>query len=371
MGDAPAQPPARYEWVDVAKAFAILLVVLSHVATEFRFVGVHSAQLAYLLDLFETMRMPLFFCASGLFAASWLRRGWRELFAGRLAVLVWVFLLWQPAVFAAKLIAMWLLPNQPESTLLSQVLRVLVSPVRPNGELWFLWALVLSFMLAKLMGGLSIWIRLGVPILVSILWLGPAQLLIGGEALRLIGAGWEGLFAYFAFFVIGAAVTGPVRSFFNRAGYIPLLAILVVWSGSYLVLNAAGLRNALVIGFVLRLLGIASGFALAVLLSRVRLLQWIGRHTLPIYVAHVLIITVLVALLYGAGLTEAASSVPIAAELGLLVFATAAALGVWALARRAAPWRYLYEVPPSTRRRLAPPPLDDVGTRSPDRSVDP
>lgn len=69
-----------------------------------------------MVEVFSTMRMPLFFAASGLFPAEWVRATWRELLAGKLALLIWVFMLWQAVVFVYKVAETLWLPNQPESS---------------------------------------------------------------------------------------------------------------------------------------------------------------------------------------------------------------------------------------------------------------
>lgn len=56
-------PSKRIEYVDLAKGICILLVVLDHIANE----GYFSAGDYLLNEIFEQMRMPLYFILSGLF----------------------------------------------------------------------------------------------------------------------------------------------------------------------------------------------------------------------------------------------------------------------------------------------------------------
>lgn len=62
----------RLGWVDAAKAISIVLVVLTHAQVELAFIGVSAVWSDAAVDVFATMRMPLFFAASGLFATKWM-----------------------------------------------------------------------------------------------------------------------------------------------------------------------------------------------------------------------------------------------------------------------------------------------------------
>lgn len=106
MQRAGGRPRERLHWVDVAKAVAIVLVVLYHVGgagmdrmfpdPDGPASGLWTRVNAALLP----MRMPLFFLTAGLLAHRAVGRTWPVVWRGRILVLLWPYLLWSVA-FAA------------------------------------------------------------------------------------------------------------------------------------------------------------------------------------------------------------------------------------------------------------------------------
>ncbi|WP_058595409.1 acyltransferase family protein [Microbacterium testaceum] len=322
---------ARIDWVDRARALSILMVVLLHARIELAFLGASSPTVEFIVNFASTMRMPLFFAASGLFAVSWVeRRSWREVFSKKLILLLWVFLIWQPVVFAYKVAEMLFLPDQPDNTLGTQFAKVVLSPLRPNGELWFLWALALFFVLAKLTARAPIWVRVGLPALFSVVWMSVASSVPEGT-LRIIGDGWEGALKYYVFFAAAVAFSPRILRFYNEARLTTLLVLLTAW------VTVGGLTSLGIITmhfpggrFALCLLGVIGGFALARLLRGVPGLSRIGSNTLPIYVAHIPIIVACTVPLW---LLGAAPAIRGAAGLSVLLLAAVAVAGAWWLHR--------------------------------------
>ncbi len=318
---------ARIDWVDRARALSILMVVLLHARIELAFLGATSPTIEFIVNFASTMRMPLFFAASGLFAVSWVeRRSWREVFSRKLMLLLWVFLIWQPVVFAYKVAEMLLLPEQPDNTLGTQLAKVALSPFRPNGELWFLWALALFFVLAKLTARTPIWIRVGIPALFSVVWMSVASSVPEG-VLRIVGDGWEGALKYYVFFAAAVAFSPRILRFYNEARRTTLLGLLTVW------LIVGGLTSLGIISmgfpggrFALCVLGVAGGFALARLLSGVPGLARIGSNTLPVYVAHIPIIVAGTVALF---LLGAAPAIRNAAGVSIVLLTAVAVAGAW------------------------------------------
>lgn len=339
----------RFDWVDVAKAFSILLVVLAHTRIEYAFINVSSPWADAIVELTGSMRMPLFFAASGVFAVKWFTRSWGELFSGKIALLAWVFLIWQAVVLGYKLLEMAVLPNQPDNSLLTQLGKVIVSPLRPNGELWFLWALCVFFVLAKLIWASPIWIKVGVPVVVSIAWFAGRDM-VPESILRTAGAGIEGIPAYFVFF-IGAATFAPaILKHFSSIGHVASALWFAAW-----IIPAATIYtfNVDIAGFrtVLSALAVAGGFGLARLLCFIRPLRTLGKHTLPIYVGHTAFVVAIVCSVYLMGAQGLAQQLS-----GLMVALTwIAAIGLSAglyVSLSRSPWgKYLYKEPPGLLAR--------------------
>lgn len=259
--------------------------------------GLEVAWVDVTVDIFATMRMPLFFAASGLFAGSWLKRSWPQLLRGKVVLLAWVFLAWQPVVFAYKLLEMYFLPGQPDNSLLGQVGKVLLSPLRPNGELWFLWALAVFFIFAKVAARVPPRIQLATAALVSILWLSFSNALVPDSVIRLLGNGWSGVFSYYFFFLAGVYFSKGLLSWVaNCAWYVCAVGVMVwgavAWVRMTYLVDVPGMM------FFVSCLGAVAGFQLAKLLWFASLLELLGKNTLPIYVAHTFVLVVLTVALY-------------------------------------------------------------------------
>lgn len=296
----------RETWVDAAKGISILLVVMVHARSWMAVAGIEAGPVMNeFIRASNHMRMPLFFFAAGLFATKWIARPWRTLVNGKIATLVWVFLVWQVAMFAYKTFAGFTLPDQADAGIVSQAFRVIVSPLRPNAELWFLWALAIYFVVSKLiirMGALwAVLLAAGV----SVIWSGFVLNALGESTVRLMGPGLEKLPMYFVFFVAAAAFSPQVLRQV-RASRAPIAAVyLVAWVVVFLVLDV---RQAVIgvpgVEFVTQCAGLVAGVAVSVLLAWVSPLRTLGQKTLPVYVTHTTFIVLLASALYATDLGQ-------------------------------------------------------------------
>lgn len=339
---------SRLQWVDRARAISIILVVLLHTRLELGFVGVES-EVVDVVDMYGlTMRMPLFFAAAGLFAGKWIAGSWRDLLTRKIALLGWVFLAWQPVVFAYKMLEMIVLPNQPENDWSTQLAKLLVSPIRPNGELWFLWALCLFFVIAKVTLHLPMLVRLGAPALVSILWSSFAAQLLPDAVERALGDGWAGLAKFYVFFVVAVAFAPPIVRAMQAAHWALLAAIVGAWILATSLLAASSIPG---VRFVLSILGVAAGFSLARMLP-IPGLAILGSRTLPIYVAHTAVIVTFVSAAHLFGLGGALATTPTLSTLSTAAAAILASLLLQRVLQRWQAGRLMY-APPAIARTSA------------------
>lgn len=333
----------RLDWVDAAKAISIVLVVLTHAQVELAFIGVHAVWSDVAVDIFATMRMPLFFAASGLFAAKWMRAAWADLAHGKLAILVWVFLVWQPVVFVYKLAETLWLPDQPENSVVDQIVKVAIAPLRPNGELWFLWALALFFVVARATTGLPMWVRVGLPAVISLVWTSFTWALPENIE-RALGAGWLGVPAYYVFFIAAASFAPALLSWFSGIRFPMVAGLIGLWIAGTVLVKWVGL-DGFGSRFVLSILGVGAGFAVARLIARVAVIRWLGKHTLPVYVAHIAFIVAIVVTVYQLGLAPALATVAPLAPALLTAAAILATVALYAWLDRTRLGRYAYEAP--------------------------
>jgi fucose 4-O-acetylase-like acetyltransferase len=274
--------------VDAAKAISITLVVLYHTGHWLSYAGIESGPvLQQVIDTTGGVRMPTFFFASGLFATTWIhQRSWRALVNGKLMLLAWVFLAWQLTMFVYKYAAAYTLPGQLDASLMDHVLRVLVAPLRPNAELWFLWALIVFFVLAKLLRDWSSPRVMLSAAAVSLAWSSIVVPDLGPERLRLLG-GASAAPMYFVFFVTAERYRRSIRGVVSRIRVwhaAPVAAAWIVLIGTYDLLAPA--REEPGVMFLEQLMGVAAGVSIAVLIAPIPAVRYLGRTTLPVYLSH-------------------------------------------------------------------------------------
>ena len=323
----------RVIWVDVAKGIAIVLVVLFHATIFLKRSGFHHEVWPELNQTLAVLRMPLFFASSGLFAASVVARPWRVLWATRLSLLVWVFLLWS----LLRVCYFSLLPDDLRTNE-TGIVALLAAPLLPTSALWFLHALVAFFVVAKLLTGrVGVRTQLGVAALLSMTFLS----LDLGRALT-----WEGMGRYFVFFLAGLHARETITKWVD-AGTFRLLGLAALAFVTLEVLGRAlGWADIGPFALLVRLFGVGAGFLFAAWIARTaggRLLGHLGRNSLPVYLAHALVV-VPVAGLLGRALPTPSALVSLAAPVMLTVLGIAVSLGLHA-ALRDRVTRYAYEQP--------------------------
>lgn len=146
----------REGWVDVAKGFAILLVVSFHAIIFPANLGM-ALGWQWFASALDTFRMPLFIFTSGLFAAKALSRPLRELWQTRVARLLWLFVLWSVIWFAVWYAA----PPLGTSRIGQRPDELAMMFISPNQNTWYVYALVLYFLAAWGLRRLPVAVQLG------------------------------------------------------------------------------------------------------------------------------------------------------------------------------------------------------------------
>src|SRR5437762_8023883 len=103
MGTDTGQADAsRVDWVDYAKGFCIVMVVMMHATLGVEAAANQESWMHALVAFAKPFRMPDFFLISGLFLARVIDRDWRTYLDRKVVHFVYFYLLWTAIQFAVK-----------------------------------------------------------------------------------------------------------------------------------------------------------------------------------------------------------------------------------------------------------------------------
>ncbi|NQX13889.1 acyltransferase family protein [Microbacteriaceae bacterium VKM Ac-2855] len=333
-----AKPTERLLWVDVAKGIAIVLVVLHHAWQLLGATGWDVDWYAPVDYALTTLRMPLFFTVSGLLAARIGVLGFRALFRKKLALLLYLYLLWSAIRSVIFVVVPWPLND------FDPIANFALALLWPSNGLWYLYALVLFTTLG--------WLTRRWPRLVVVGAAALVSLAIAATSLSTTNWTWDAMLVYLPFFLAGMSWRSQIIAFVSRSSWwLPSLLVL-----AYLVIEAALLitgRGQTYARVPVSALAVVAGLTLSAQIARSwtgRGLSTLGRQTLPIYVQHPIIIAIVVAV------------VPpvLPGWIGLVLvsaFAVAVSLGLHRVLNR---FPGIYTLP---GRRTAPAPAVTAGPR--------
>ena len=337
-----AATTGRVAWADATKGLTIVLIVVYHSGLILGQAHVIGSGWTDFNMLFPLLRVPLFFAVSGLFAASVIARPWRTLWATRLSPLVWAFGAWALLRFA--FFSVFPLSSRPYENDFASVIQAVWAPLTAA---WYLHALFLFMVMAKLTVRVPPWLQVAVAALLS-------ALVLNG-LVSFPETYYERLAVHYVFFVGACYLKNPLRRAVDASNTTSTLLLL----GGYVVGSVVAVQHGVDwLKLPLAVLAVPAGFFLARQVTGSglgRLLTWIGERTLPIYVCHVLVIgfAAWVMVRRDIGLTGTAAEVwwPLA----LTVVALLVSVAVWSVAMRS-PLRLMYEPPAFFRLSPTPAP---------------
>ncbi len=281
-------PATRMPWVDLIKGTSVVLVVLMHSALLLQATGSDGIRLwdsgAVTLwndvgTLLEPLRMPIFFLISGMLAAGALQRSWGQS-RQRTWGMAYLYILWTIILLALTTAFL----NQTPWEALTSLPSILLFA---SSGYWYLFALVLFFVVARLTRKVPAVVLIAVAALINI-----ARPITDSLLFDLLNPIHPGSLApmiamNLVFFLIGARyrdLVGRLSAFANWPTVV-LLGIGLVAAGIYRFENPELLRLTF---FPLSLAWIIWGVLTASLVTRnadIRDLgSYVGQRTLPIYV---------------------------------------------------------------------------------------
>jgi uncharacterized membrane protein YcfT len=263
----------RIAWVDYAKGFCIIMVVMMHSTLGVEEAAGAEGWLGYLVAFARPFRMPDFFLIAGLFLARVIDRDWRDYLDRKVVHFAYFYVLWLTIQFAFKAPGM-----VGEHGAAGVAEFFLLSFIEPFGTIWFIYLLPIFFVLVKALRRVPWWL----------VWLVAAAL----EALP-VATGWvviDEFAARFVYFYSGYIFAPQI---FRLADFVLQNARLAI---GYLAVWAV-VNGLAVFGGIANLPGFSLGFgfagavavvALSTLLSKSNVMgavRYCGQNSLVIYLA--------------------------------------------------------------------------------------
>jgi len=135
----------RVDWVDYAKGFCIVFVVMMHSTLGVEAAAGHEGWLHPVVAFALPYRMPDFYLISGLFLANVIDRPWRTYLDRKVVHFAYFYVLWMTIQFAVKA------PGMAAESGYAEVLRLyFLSFIDPFGILWFIYLLPVFFVFIRL-----------------------------------------------------------------------------------------------------------------------------------------------------------------------------------------------------------------------------
>jgi uncharacterized membrane protein YcfT len=323
---------SRVEWVDAAKAISILLVVIHHTMWFLDNAGLAPAAVVAANTALASFRMPLFFLASGLFAAAPLAAPWRTVLHKRVALFIYLYVLWTFIRFL-----FWLaLPGVTDPYDSANPMGLAWALLLPGPGMWFLYALAVFSVVGKLIRRAPMWLQLGAS--------GVLSAVVGAEIVQFESFSWTFMARYLFFFLLGYHARHLIESVARSSSALKVVLAAVAAAGgaaASVVLNIRGIPG---VALTLNVLAVTFGVLFAAWIARFRIgrpLVLLGRHTLPVYLIHIFFVAAIMT-----GVQHLA--LPIAAQYAAPLVIAAVVAPLCLLTRRVlvaarAPW--LFDLP--------------------------
>ncbi|MCC6775327.1 MAG: acyltransferase family protein [Hyphomicrobiales bacterium] len=274
MGRSPSGGH-RIDWVDYAKGFCIIFVVMMHSTLGVEAAAGQEGWLHAVVAFAKPFRMPDFFLISGLFLAQVIDRDWRTYLDRKVVHFAYFYLLWTALQFAIKAPVF-----VNEHGALGTLWLYIESFWEPFSTLWFIYLLPIFFVMTKLAHGLRV-----PPLLI---WLAAAALEIAP-----IHTGFtviDELASRFVYFYTGYVLAPRIFDLAKAVEARPEMALagLVWWGVLNGVLVFNGYAELPLVSLALGFAGAAAVVSVSVLLAQIHLaapLRYCGRNSIVIYLA--------------------------------------------------------------------------------------
>jgi fucose 4-O-acetylase-like acetyltransferase len=262
----------RLDWVDYAKGIGIILVVVGHALTNIK--GNDFCNGAAIV--IYTFHMPLFFFLSGLFVQKSINKGDKEFIVNKIKVLLYPYFVWSLIEGSIRCF----LANKITIQNAVTTYDLLLIPFKPIEHYWFLYALFLCMLMYLVL------YKVDKKCFIVLAFSVACYVIANNMPFDII----RSCFNMFMFFVIG--------SIYNRYNFDVKVhefnrSLFVLASIAFVFLEIINLTSGPFFSsrFIIAIVGILLILSLSkilCLISGLRLLEYIGRMSMPIYLFHVL-----------------------------------------------------------------------------------
>ncbi|ALK10515.1 acyltransferase family protein [Blastochloris viridis] len=269
---AAAGHGGRVDWVDYAKGFCIVFVVLMHSTFGVEAALGREGWMHPVVEFMAPFRIPDFFLLSGLFVGRVIDRDLRTYLDRKVLHFAYFLVLWSGIIFLVKGLLFG------GASLAELPLALAMAFVEPFGTLWFIHMLPIFFIVARLTRRVPMPLVLGVAAALEIAHIDTGLFVVDQFCARVVYF-LVGYYACGTVFALAAWVQGHVR----RA-----LAGLALWAAVNGAAVALGVSTLPLVSLALGLAGAAAVVAAAALMAGRDLfipLRYCGRNTLVIYLA--------------------------------------------------------------------------------------
>jgi uncharacterized membrane protein YcfT len=263
----------RVDWVDYAKGFCIVMVVMMHSTLGVELAAGREGWMHYAVEFARPFRMPDFFLISGLFLGRVIDRDWRDYLDRKVLHFAYFYALWVTIQFAFKA------PMFAAQQGWAHVgLDYLAAFIEPFGTLWFIYLLPIFFVVIKLTRHVP-W---------PVIWLAGAAL-----EMSHIDTGWTVIDEFarrFVYIYTGYVFATQVFTFTAGIQRMPVAALIGLgcWAAINGTLVALHLADLPLVSLTLGLAGALAVVAVAALMAKsdmFRPLRYCGRNSIVIYLA--------------------------------------------------------------------------------------
>jgi uncharacterized membrane protein YcfT len=273
MRTMAAYEKPRIDWVDYAKGFCIIMVVMMHSTLGVEHAAGKESWMGYAVAFAKPFRMPDFFLISGLFLARVIARPWRDYLDKKVVHFLYFYVLWVTIQFVFK--APGILA---QGGIVNVAQQYALAFIEPFGTLWFIYILPVFFVLTKLTKRIP-----------------PLAIFIVAAALEIapIHTGWimiDEFAARFVYFFAGYWLASYIFAFATGVQKDPKLALIAlgIWAVGNDLLVVRGYSELPFVSLALGFAGAAAIVAIAALIAKAdwfTLLRYAGENSIVVYLA--------------------------------------------------------------------------------------